>query len=50
MSAIIRARELGKFALYLRKKGCQPREWLVAVTRALRLFTKNIGGRKIERS
>jgi len=50
VSAIIRARELGKFALYLRKKGCQPREWLVAVTRALRLFTKNIGGRKIERS
>ncbi len=50
MSAKIRARELGKLALYLRKKGCQPRERLVAVTRALRLFTKNVGGRQIERS
>ena len=40
---VIQARELGKLALYLRKKGCQAREWLVAVTRGLRLFNKNIG-------
>ena len=49
MSAKIHAREFGKLAPYLRKKGCQPREWLVAVTREPRLFTQNIGGRQIER-
>ncbi len=38
------ARELGKLALYLRYEGCQLREELVAVTRGLRLFNKNIGG------
>ncbi len=37
------ARELGKLALYLRYKGCQLCEELVAVTRGLRLFNKNIG-------
>ena len=37
-------RELGKLALYLRYKGCQLREELVAVTWGLRLFNKNIGG------
>ena len=49
MSAKIHAREFGKLAPYLRKKGCQPREWLVAVTREPRLFTQNTGGRQIER-
>ena len=49
MSAKIHAREFGKLAPYLRYKGCQPREWLVAVTREPRLFTQNIGGRQIER-
>ena len=49
MSAKIHAREFGKLAPYLRYKGCQPRERLVAVTRELRLFNKNICGRKFER-
>ena len=49
MSAKIHAREFGKLAPYLRYKGCQPREWLVAVTREPRLFNQNIGGRQIER-
>ena len=49
MSAKIHAREFGKLAPYLRYKGCQPRERLVAVTREPRLFNQNIGGRQIER-
>jgi hypothetical protein len=49
VSAKIHAREFGKLAPYLRYKGCQPRERLVAVTREPRLFTQNIGGRQIER-
>ena len=49
MSAKIHAREFGKLAPYLRYKGCQPREWLVAVTREPRLFNQNVGGRQIER-
>ena len=46
---LIVARELGKLAPYLRYKGCQLCGELVAVTRALRLFNKNIGDRKSER-
>ena len=42
------ARELGKLAPYLRYKGCQPGNRLVAVTRALRLFNKNTTYRKRE--
>ena len=49
MSAKIHAREFGKLAPYLRYKGCQPRERLVAVTGEPRLFNQNIGGRQIER-
>ena len=49
MSAKIHAREFGKLAPYLRYKGCQPRERLVAVTREPRLFNQNVGGRQIER-
>ena len=49
MSAKIHAREFGKLAPYLRYKGCQPRERLVAVTREPRLFNQNTGGRQIER-
>src|SRR5439155_682198 len=49
VSAKIHAREFGKLAPYLRYKGCQPRERLVAVTREPRLFNQNIGGRQIER-
>ena len=37
------AKELGKFALLLREKEGQLRDKLVAVTRGLRLFNKNIG-------
>ena len=46
---VIKAREFGKLAPYLRYKGCQSRKWLVAVTRELRLFNKNIGGSESER-
>ena len=49
MSAKIHAREFGKLAPYLRYKGCQPRERLVAVTGEPRLFNQNICGRQIER-
>src|SRR5207245_10513363 len=49
VSARIHAREFGKLAPYLRYKGCQPRERLVAVTMELRLFNQNVGGRQIER-
>src|SRR5256712_10862233 len=42
-------REFGELAPYLRYKGCQPRERLVAVTREPRLFNQNICGRQIER-
>ena len=49
MSAKIHAREFGKLAPYLRYKGCQPRERLVAVTGEPRLFNQNVGGRQIER-
>ena len=45
----IEARELGKLALYLRYKGCQRCESLVAVTKGPRLFNKNIGGSESER-
>src|SRR5207249_4495040 len=34
---------------YIRYKGCQPRERLVAVTGEPRLFNQNVGGRQIER-
>ncbi len=46
---IIQAREFGKLAPYPRYKGCQPRKWLVSVTRELRLFNKNIGHSESER-
>jgi hypothetical protein len=49
VSAKIHAREFGKLAPYLRYKGCQPRERLVAVTGEPRLFNQNICGRQIER-
>src|SRR5439155_10335011 len=49
VSAKIHAREFGKLAPYLRYKGCQPRERLVAVTGEPRLFNQNVGGRQIER-
>src|SRR5207247_9522938 len=42
-------REFGQLAAYLRHRGCQPREWLVAVTGEPRLFKQNVGGRQIER-
>ena len=45
---IIFAREFGKIAPYLRKKGCQPCKWLVTLTREHRLFNKNACQRKPE--
>ena len=43
------ARELGNLAPYLRYKGCLLCRKQVSVTRALRLFNKNVGDRKSER-
>ena|GEM_PF-3274575 len=40
---ITELREFGKLALYLWYKGCLLREEQVAVTRGVRLFTKNTG-------
>lgn len=46
----IYSRELGKLAPKLREKGCQPqiRLWLIAITRWIRLFTKNVADRGAE--
>ena len=41
---IINLREFGKLAMYLWYKWCQVRENLVAVTREIRLFNKNVVG------
>ncbi len=43
-------REFGKLVPYVRNKGCLPRTRQVAVTRALRLSSNNIGDRKSART
>lgn len=50
LSGATDVREFGKLVPYVRNKGCLPSQGQVAVTRALRLSSNNIGDRKSART